>query len=85
MLTIKADFHSVLFVALSIFCDHFLLNCEPSTGSVPVEGSQFKRKLSQKVDRATKSTEWESSFRCMRGRSHSKLCMLSKKLYRLNQ
>ena len=45
---LKLDFHSVLFVARSTFCDSFLLNCEPSTGTDPVEGSQFKRKRSQK-------------------------------------
>ena len=45
------------------FCDCFLLNYEPSTGTDPVEGSQFKRKLSQKVDSATKSTEWKSAFK----------------------
>ena len=58
----KGGFPFSAFCRAIDFCDRFLLNCEPSTGSVPVEGSQFKRKLSQKVDRATKSTEWKSSF-----------------------
>ena len=62
---VKLDFHSVLFIARSTFCDSFLLNCEPSTGTDPVEGSQFKRKRSQKVDSATKSTEWKSAFRAI--------------------
>ena len=62
-MALKLDFHSVLFVARSTFCDRFLLNCEPSTGTDPVEGSQFKRKRSLKVDSATKSTEWKSALR----------------------
>ena len=61
--SLKLDFHSVLFVARSTFCDSFLLNCEPSTGTDAVEGSQFKRKRSQKVDSATKSTEWKPALK----------------------
>jgi hypothetical protein len=43
-------------VAQSIVCDRILLKC-------PLDCLYFKRKRSQKVDRATFSTEWKSTFR----------------------
>ena len=51
--SLKADFHSVEKVARSTFCDHFLFKCVQSTSSVALDCLYFKRKWSQKVDRAT--------------------------------
>jgi hypothetical protein len=59
---LKAYFHSVEKVARSTFCDHFLFKCVQSTSSVAPHCLYFKRKWSQKVDRATFSTEWKSAF-----------------------
>ena len=63
---LKADFHSVKIVKRSTFSDHLLFNCKLSPGTVLHCCTQFKKKWSQKVDRATICTEWNQPLRIRR-------------------
>ena len=67
LLSIKADFHSVQNVPRSTFYDCLLsTNRQAELISLAVvDCKHFKRKQSQKIDRATFCTEWKSVFtRC---------------------
>jgi hypothetical protein len=62
---IKADFHTVHNVERSTFCNRFLLKYKRQAEQISlavVDYTHFKRKRSQKIDRAIFYTEWKSAY-----------------------